>query len=359
MQAQFSLSPTAERPLVPCPGQGKLRAGYLRGFTDLISSFGADPSSILAREGIDPQSFDDPDQDIECIAAVNLLEFCSSHFQDPLFGLRLAEIQDPDVYGCVMAMARAAPNLRQALQCLVDYVPTCVSPEAGFELATTGGTVELRWSTNVGMGRLEQVNLHGMLLNMKMLHILGGEHFRPRYANLTCSLDRASIRRLQDQLGCRVRGGASSNAIAFSADALDQPLASANRMLFGLLGRGLAELCASARASFREQVEACVRQAISSGQCSADDCAEQLGTSTRTLQKRLARLGVKFSDIAQEERIKLAKHALTWSDFSLDEIASRLGYSEQTSFGRAFKRATGMTPKAYRNAAQDASRAMA
>ena len=73
-----------------------------------------------------------------------------------------------------------------------------------------------------------------------------------------------------------------------------------------------------------------------------------MGTSTRTLQKRLNRIGVKFTDIVQDERIKLAKHSLRWSDASLDDIAFQLGYSEQTSFGRAFKRATGLTPKEFR-----------
>ena len=48
-------------------------------------------------------------------------------------------------------------------------------------------------------------------------------------------------------------------------------------------------------------------------------------------------------------RMKLAKQALRWTDCSLDDLAFQLGYSEQTSFGRAFKRATGVTPNGFRN----------
>ena len=153
---------------------------------------------------------------------------------------------------------------------------------------------------------------------------------------------------LQDRLGCKVHGKANANAIAFAAETLERPLATSNRMLFSLLENGLAQLRASSRASFVEQVEASVRRTLSAGCCSVDRCAAELGTSTRTLQKRLTRMGVKFLDIVQAERIKLARHALLWSDCTLDEIAFRLGYSEQTSFGRAFKRATGVTPKAFR-----------
>ena len=35
-------------------------------------------------------------------------------------------------------------------------------------------------------------------------------------------------------------------------------------------------------------------------------------------------------------------------DTAIDEVAERLGYAEQTSFGRAFKRWTGQTPRQFR-----------
>ena len=120
-------------------------------------------------------------------------------------------------------------------------------------------------------------------------------------------------------------------------------------LLYNMLGGCLAQLRTTTRAGFVEQVEAYVRGALSDGGCSVDACADKLGTSSRTLQKRLTRNGVKFLDIVQNERIKLAKQALLWSEASLDDIAFQLGYSEQTSFGRAFKRATGMTPQGFRS----------
>lgn len=330
------------------PARGKLRAGYLSGLNNLVRNLGGDPLKVYEHEDIDPQTFDDPDNDIECLSVVNLLEYCSRVFKDPLFGLHLAEQQDPDVFGCVMALARSAPNLREALQCLIEYVPVSASPECEMELVTAREVVELRWSTPIGLGGLEQVNYQGLLIIMKTLQLLGREHFRPRYANLTFPIRRSDIQLLQDRLGCLVHGRSEANAIAFSANLLDRPIATSNRMLFNLLGSGLAQLRAASRADFVEEVEACVRYALASGCCTVDDCADRLGTSTRTLQKRLTRIGVKFSDIVQNERIKLAKHALMWSDCSLDEIAFQLGYSEQTSFGRAFKRSTGMTPKSFR-----------
>lgn len=330
------------------PGPGKLRTRYLWGLDKLVHEMGADPREIFAAQGVSPDAFDDPDNEIDCISAVNLLEYCSQYLQYPLFGLHLAENQDPDALGCVLALARSAPTWREALQCLVDFVPVAISPECEIEMAAVGGTVELRWQTSVGLGHREQVYFHGLALFMKTLRMLSEKHFQPSYASLCFSVRRPESELLQQRLGCRIYCNSSFNGIAFPRAILDLPIPTANRMLFNLLKNGLAELRASARAGLVERVEAYIRKALPLGCCSVEDCARDLLMSTRTLQKRLTQVNVKFSDVVRSERIKLAKHALLWTDFTLDEIAFHLGYSEQTSFGRAFKQAAGLTPKEFR-----------
>lgn len=350
MQLPMHFMPGVDRDFLQLPSQGKIRAGYLSGIKGLVLSKGADPRDVLEHQEIDPSVLDDPDNDLECISVVNLLEYCSSVFNDPLFGLHLAEQQEPDAYGCVIALARAAPNFREALRCLVEYTPLSTSPECEMEMLSAREVMEVRWRTHIGLGNAGQTSYHGVLLMMKILKMLGRDHFRPRYVNLSSRIGRTEVRLLQDKLGCRVNENTHSNGIAFSTDILDRPVITANRTLFNLLDHSLSQLRSTARGDFVEQVEATVRRLLSSGHCSVDACATSLGTSTRTLQKRLTRLRYKFSDIVQNERIKLAKQALLWTDCTLDELAFQLGYSEQTSFGRAFKRCTGMSPNAFRAA---------
>jgi AraC-like DNA-binding protein len=315
----------------------------------VVRNLRGDPQKVLEHHNIDPQFFENPDYHIDCLAAVNLLEYCSSKLQDPLFGLRLAEEQEPDVFGCVIALARAAPSLRHALQSLIDFVAVSTSPEGLFEIVTTQNIVELRWRTLTGIDDSEQVHFHALLLIMKTLQMLGREHFHPRYANLTFGVGRAQRATIQDRLGCKVNAKSSSNAIGFSVDNLDSPIATSNTMVYNILKSYLTQLHETPKSSYIEQVETYVRGALLAGDCSVESCAEKLGISTRTLQKHLAQMGDKFSDILQNERIELAKNKLLWSNHSLDEIAFRLGYAEQTSFGRAFKRATGVSPKVFRH----------
>jgi AraC-like DNA-binding protein len=332
------------------PAHGRIRAGYLRGFTNAVRKRGADPRKILEYHNVDPTSFDASEHDMECSTFIDLLEHSSRTLNDSLFGFHLAEEQEPDVFGCAMALARAAPDLRLALQNLVEYVPVSTSPECEMALMTGRDVVELRWRSQPGLCETEQSHYQGLLLFTKTLRMLGRQQFQPRYASLTFPIRHADIRLLEERLGCRVRGRAEANAIAFSAEHLDCPLETSDRMLFSILGSCLPQMRAAFRSSFVERLEAQVRKAITDGNCSVDVCAASLGTSARTLQKRLTRLGIKYLDIVQNERIKLARHWLLWSNTSLDNIAFQLGYSEQTSFGRAFKRSTGLTPQAFRQA---------
>jgi AraC-like DNA-binding protein len=80
----------------------------------------------------------------------------------------------------------------------------------------------------------------------------------------------------------------------------------------------------------------------------------RLGMSVRTLQAHLGETGLKFSDILERQRFELAKSYLEQPHISLDEVAGMLGYAEQSSFGRAFKRWTGLTPRLYRQQLESA-----
>ena len=73
-----------------------------------------------------------------------------------------------------------------------------------------------------------------------------------------------------------------------------------------------------------------------------------LGVSERTLQRRLTELGRSFSDVVEDFRREEAARLLATPGLHLVEVAGRLGYAEQTSFTRAFRRWTGTTPGAWR-----------
>ncbi len=337
-----------EGPLDSMPVKRQMRAANLTGFGDVVRNLGADPRSILERHNIDPRAMRDPDFYIDSQALVNTLEYCSSTFNDSLFGLKLAQHQEPEVFGSVAALCRSAGSVREALESFINYIPVVHSPVAVLELAEGQETTELRWYSKTDLGQTNQANYKATLLILKLLKQIGGQNFRPSYVNLAVDARQKDLPELSSKFGCPFHSRASTNAIAFPSAVMDRAVGSSNRLLFRLLGGYLGRVREASRTTILERVEDYVRGSLPSGNCSIEHCADKLGTSVRTLQANLSDSGLRFSDILEKQRIDLARVHLESGELSLDDVADILGYSEQSSFGRAFKRWTGSTPKQYR-----------
>ena len=335
-------------PLDSGPTERQMRIANLCGFQDFVRHLGADPRAILERHDIDPQSTRDPDHYVDCKSVVDVFEYCSTSLNHPLFGLQLAQAQEADVYGCVTALCRAASSVRESVAGFIDYLPVVHSPVSIMELVEGSETAELRWYVRADLGSNNQANYQAAMLNLKMLRLIGGKAFRPSYVNLAVDARQRDIFEIENKLGCRFHKTTADNAIAFPVTLLDQPVASSSRLLFTLLGGYLDRVKAASRTSIADRVQDYIRGALPSGNCSIERCAAKLGMSVRTLQANLSQSGLKFCDILERQRIELARNYLGQDQLSLDDVAANLGYSEQSSFGRAFKRWTGTTPLLYR-----------
>jgi AraC-like DNA-binding protein len=79
--------------------------------------------------------------------------------------------------------------------------------------------------------------------------------------------------------------------------------------------------------------------------------AEIAGTSTRTLQRRLADRGSSYSEVVDRARFDVASRMLTETDAPSIRIAHATGYNDPSHFARAFRRLTGLSPREYRSQA--------
>ncbi len=77
--------------------------------------------------------------------------------------------------------------------------------------------------------------------------------------------------------------------------------------------------------------------------------ASTAGLSYRMLQRRLADSGTNYSALLAKTRIGMAMRWIRDRNRSLADIASTLGYTDQANFSRAFRRVTGLSPRAYRD----------
>jgi AraC-like DNA-binding protein len=339
---------TLDGPLDLMPGGGQVRAANLAGLANVARRLGRDARGIVERHGMDPRVLSDPESLIAPGQLADTFEYCSTLFDDPLFGLHIATLQDPEVFGCVTALCRAAPTFRAGVRCLIDYLPVVHAPDCEVVLIEGRETAELTWLVNADIGINDQANYQAAMLNVKLLQAMGGPTFRPDWISLSADTRPSDMPELERLLGCKVKNRSSRNSIAFPVHALEQPVPTANRLLFNLLGSYLETVKTACSDSLIDRVTSYIRGSLASSNCTIERCADKLGMSVRTLQSRLAAEEARFSELVETERETLACAHLAQRRLTLDEIAEKLGYGEQTSFGRAFKRWTGMTPLQYR-----------
>ena len=91
-----------------------------------------------------------------------------------------------------------------------------------------------------------------------------------------------------------------------------------------------------------------ISQSLSEGVPAISEVSRHFGMSGRTLQRRLSEHGFSYQALVDDSRRRLALRLLQQTDYSLAEVAYMTGFSEQSSFTRAFKRWAGQTPRSYR-----------
>ncbi len=80
--------------------------------------------------------------------------------------------------------------------------------------------------------------------------------------------------------------------------------------------------------------------------------ASTLAMSPRTLRRKLGAEGVRFQDLLDDERRKVAEDYLLNSGLTIQQIAEQCDFSDAQNFAQAFKRWSGMSPTEFRSSHQ-------
>lgn len=148
-----------------------------------------------------------------------------------------------------------------------------------------------------------------------------------------------------------VRFNAERNALRIDPYWLETDFEQGKDYIFGIFTSHadslLEELQTSA--TTRAMVERQILPLIHEGALSMDQVAAQMGTTRQTLYRRLKAEGVTFAQIHDDLRHRLARDYLSARKVSVNETAYLLGFSEASSFVRAFRRWTGQNPSDFRN----------
>jgi AraC-like DNA-binding protein len=144
---------------------------------------------------------------------------------------------------------------------------------------------------------------------------------------------------------------AACDALEFDAETLATPTRRADPLVSDVVLGYLDALASSIAADLasipaRTRVE--VRSRLEGGLPGGHDVAKALGTSERTLRRRLREAGTSFAAIVESVRAERACELLATTRRPVTRIALDVGFAYPSAFSRAFLRWRGEPPSRYR-----------
>lgn len=153
-----------------------------------------------------------------------------------------------------------------------------------------------------------------------------------------------------DYFGTKVRFEAEQTQLELDENDLQTPLPKADERL----GKFLRDLANEALAkkgpqdNLQSELRNFIAKNLQSGIPTAKEAAKALHTSERTLRRRLEEEKTSFKMLLDETRKEMAEAYVKDKRLPMAEVAFLLGFSEASTFHRAFKRWTKRTPAEFR-----------
>lgn len=318
-----------------------------RAMVRAAAALGVDVEAVLRAQRVPVGILDDPDARLPHPTVLRIWSQLMAQSGDPVLQLRAPRLLPYGAYRVLDYLVLATPTLGEWFELFARY----------FRLINDGVDLRVCW----------EGDLPG--LDMRMAY---GGACEPIYVDYTFAafVERTRLRAHPEWSPARVElkhpapedpgsyEAVFGSPVSFDAccdrlwcavDDWTAPSAEADAPL-GLLLEEHARLLSDAlpiQGSFVSVVRSAITEVLSEG-APSELVAKKMATSVRSLQRRLSQEGTTYSEVLDSLREDLARRYLAETDVAIGEVAFLLGFSEQSSFHRAFRRWTGAAPGEWR-----------
>jgi AraC-like DNA-binding protein len=322
-------------------------AQAVRRMVDAAASKGVDVSDFFAAHGLDASRLADPEARFPHAFTIALWEELPRRTGDDAFGLHVAQREPRATHEVIEHVMRHAPTLGECYRRFMRYQR--LGHDSGSYLLEVDPPVARLVHAWPGPGALPR---HLNEFVVAMLLVLGRRYLHEEWSPIEVSFphpEPADTRELRRLFRAPLRFGRPASELVFDRALLERPSRSADPSLGAVLDRYAQLLLEQlpAQDGFMDQVRRAVLKSLDAGVPEAEDLARQMGLSRRSFFRRLKEQGTSYHQLTDELRRDLTLRHLRDGRLSLSEIAFVLGYSEVSTFHRAFRRWTGQSPKAY------------
>lgn len=307
--------------------------------------------SIIQAQGLSSKMLTNPRFRIPTLEFAKLSRTISLLLQDEAFGL-LAKPQKLGTFELVARACLSAKTIRESLEIwrsstnLLDYG---VSISNKFN--TDGGRTSIK--CDMAAGIVDHYITEVQLLTTHRFHCWQANEFIPiERVDLAFSEPEFSEEYRYIFYDAKIHFEQKQNAIYFSNQTLKHKCQRNANELNTLIENTNKRLLTQPRRSksisikIRIWMETLFRE--EKGPPLLKNAANHLNMSAQTIRRHLKSEGYTFQQIKDDARRDVGIHLITRKEKSIENIAFQLGFVESSTFIRAFKKWTGLTPLEYR-----------
>jgi AraC-like DNA-binding protein len=328
---------------------GFTRASSLGPIADFMDRQGGSISRVLRDVDLPFALLEQPEIVVPLREQFRLLERAARETGDDYFGARLGQVVKSPQLSAFGAWVCSANTLGQAMKRAHAGLNVMLQTSTNLYVLHREGRV--RWSIEFVEPETDgrhHNELLGVGYMMDVVRGYAGLRWRPDVV-MTALPSGEPRRALEEIFGANVSNGHAMSAIEFDAALLGKSVYRTNTSHdeAGLQN----EPAVPGRDDTLATIAAVTDLALHEGYPRIDWVAAKLGTTRRSLQRHLGTQGTTFNGLVEDTLFRHAKTLLARNDVPVTDIALRLGYADPAHFTRAFRRWSGVTPTAFRNAA--------
>ncbi len=328
--------------------KNSILATFILPVAQTLRQRGVDAMELVEAVGIDPATVINSDRRVGVNELFRLLDLAVQETGDEAFGLAAAEQMQPAVLHGLGLAWLASDSVYAGLQRLVRFSQV-ISTGTQLRLVEEGSYVHLDIHSQQHQPDYIPAATDfafGIVLRMSRLTL--GEFIAPSAVKMERPRP-DNEEAFEYHLSCRPVYDAAQNRMSFVLSDISDQLVTGDPAL----ARAADEQTELYLSEFLDQSTAHnvvdkIIERLPNGPPDQQEIAAALNVSNRTLQRKLKDEGTSFLDLLKDTRLQLAQQYLRQPSRSVVETAYLLGFSEPSTFSRAFKRWTGVAPNEFR-----------
>lgn len=305
---------------------------------------------LLASVDIQSSRLEDVNDHIPLRSYVALFEAAAESSKNPLVGLSLSATAGPETLGALGFLFLSSDTLGQGLDNLCRYV-SAVQDATDNAIEFDGEFAAITYQiTDDRIAPRRQDAEYSLGVIIRLIRAYAGGRCDPVEVHLEHG-PRGSQRHYEHAFSCPVYFRQTRNAVILKSGDLEIRSVALSDALAEILEGQLRDRLQSKSEmhSFADRVAGALTPTSIQQKVSSSRLAQEMHISQSTLYRRLSSEKKSFQRLLDDRREALAKRLLANSRMSIAEVASTLGYAENASFTRAFRRWTNTSPRQFRD----------